>query len=99
MVAVEAAEDEPAGDGPGPPRRTARGALLLLPVAATAATLALPPDRPRLFGVPLFYVLHFTVCLLSAAVTALLQRLSRASGEPAGPPGPLAPFEPLATER
>ncbi|MGE7388622.1 hypothetical protein ACQKM2_24435 [Streptomyces sp. NPDC004126] len=56
--------------------------LLLLPVAAAPATLALPPDRPRLLGIPLFYVLHFAVCLLSAGAAALLQRFDTTTDEP-----------------
>ncbi|MEV7520876.1 hypothetical protein [Streptomyces sp. NPDC091371] len=84
-MALEAAGDGSAGSGRRSSRLAARCALLLLPVAAAAVTLALPPDRPRLFGIPLFYVLHFAVCLLSAAVTALLRRLSRASAEPLEP--------------
>ncbi|MFF7364595.1 hypothetical protein [Streptomyces sp. NPDC008125] len=54
-------------------------------MAAAAATLAVPPDRPLLFGIPLFYVLHVVVCLLSAAIAPLLRRLYRTSDEPPGP--------------
>lgn len=89
-MALESAADGSAGSVRRSSRLASRCALLLLPVAAAAATLAVPSDRPRLFGIPLFYVLHFAVCLLSAAVTALLRRLSRTSAEP---------LEPRAAER
>ncbi|MGV9884421.1 hypothetical protein [Streptomyces sp. NPDC003006] len=72
-----AAEDDPADSGRGTPRRKVRGLLLLIPVIAAAATVAVPPDRPRLFGIPLFYLLHFAVCLLSAALAALFRHLTK----------------------
>ncbi|MEU8975218.1 DUF3311 domain-containing protein [Streptomyces monashensis] len=77
-----AAEDESAGSRRGSPRhkasrRKAWSVLLLVPVGAATVTIILPPDRPRLLGIPLFYVLHFAVCLLSTAVTALIQRLTK----------------------
>ncbi|MER5950158.1 hypothetical protein ABT127_29305 [Streptomyces sp. NPDC001904] len=71
------AENESAPSRHGLPRSRAWSALLLLPVGCAVAALAFPADRPRLFGVPLFYVLHFAVCLVSTAVTALLQYLAR----------------------
>ncbi|MGW2281019.1 hypothetical protein [Streptomyces sp. NPDC001770] len=64
-------------------------------MAAAAATLAVPPDRPLLFGIPLFYVLHFVVCLLSAAVAPLLRRLYRTSDEPPGPALPRGGSSPM----
>lgn len=72
-----AAKDEPGREARGPSGRGAWSVLLLLPVAAAALTIVLPLCRPRLLGIPLFYVLHFAVCLLSAAVTTLVQRLTR----------------------
>lgn len=87
-VSVKAVGDGSAGGGRRLSRRAALWILPLLPLAAASATLALPPDRPLLFGVPLFYVLHFAVCVLSAAVTALLRRLYRAADEPLDPAPP-----------
>lgn len=74
---VLTAEDSSATSRHRSPRGRAWSALLLLPVGGAVATLALPADRPRLFGIPLFYVLHFAVCLVSTAVAALLQYLAR----------------------
>lgn len=48
-----------------------------MPIAAPALVIAVHPDRPRLCGIPLFYWLHLACCLLSAAVTAAVNRRTR----------------------
>lgn len=70
-----AAKDEPGRRTPRASRSGVWHALLLIPVATPALTIALPLSQPRLLGIPLFYVLHLAICLLSAAVTCLVQRL------------------------
>ncbi|WP_369173058.1 hypothetical protein AB5J49_36165 [Streptomyces sp. R28] len=77
-----AEKDEPGGRVRIPPRRRAWRALLLVQLAAPALTIAIPFDRPRLLGIPLFYVLHFAICLLSVAVTTLMQRPAGDCDEP-----------------
>lgn len=57
--------------------RRAWSLLLVVPIAAPALVIAVHPDRPRLCGIPLFYWLHLACCLLSAAVTAVVNHTTR----------------------
>ncbi len=83
-MAEKGAGEECAGGGGGLSRRAAPWILSVLAVFAAAAMLALPPDRPRLFGIPFFYVLQFAVCVVSAAVTVLPPLLRRRTSRDSG---------------
>ncbi|MGW1868155.1 DUF3311 domain-containing protein [Streptomyces mauvecolor] len=48
--------------------------LLVVPIAAPVLVIAVRPDRPRPCGIPLFYWLHLACCLLSVAVTTVVNR-------------------------
>ncbi|SHL36379.1 hypothetical protein [Streptomyces yunnanensis] len=69
-----AAKDEPGRRRAGASRSGAWRALLLVPVAVALA-IVLPFSWPRLLGIPLFYWLYFAVCLLTAVVSDVVQRL------------------------
>ncbi|CAM5260085.1 hypothetical protein SXANM310S_02601 [Streptomyces xanthochromogenes] len=53
------------------------GLLLVVPIAAPALVIVVRPDRPRLCGIPLFYWLHLACCLLSVAVTTVVNHRIR----------------------
>ncbi|MEV0375423.1 hypothetical protein AB0I10_37645 [Streptomyces sp. NPDC050636] len=72
-----AAKDEPDSAARRSPRRSAWRVLLLVPFTAPVLTIALPNDHPGPSGIPLVYTLHFACCLVSMAVTALVQHLAK----------------------